>query len=119
MEGTTVTLESGVSDIHRDDVVIWRCEYGDSIIAHMSFRNFSTFDGDDGRFRGKLKLDYKTGSLTIKDTRTKHAGLYHLDITGNRNNTFKRFNMYVYCEYLKSFNATTITIFRSACFQIT
>lgn len=95
MEGTTVTLESGVSEIHRDDVIIWRCEYGDSVIAKMSFGIFATFNGADGRFKGKLELDYKTGSLTIKNTRTKHAGLYHLDITGNRNNTFKRFNIYV------------------------
>ncbi|XDV23923.1 hypothetical protein PO909_028267, partial [Leuciscus waleckii] len=96
MEGTSVTLESGVSKIHRDDVIIWRCEHGDSVIAKMSFGIFATFDGADGRFRGKLKLDYKTGSLTIRDTRTKHTGLYHLDITGNRSTIFKRFNLSVY-----------------------
>ncbi|XP_077081376.1 uncharacterized protein LOC143735152 [Siphateles boraxobius] len=95
MEGTSVTLESGVSKIHRDDVIIWRCEYGDSVIAKMSYGIFATFDGADGRFRGKLKLDYKTGSLTISDTRTKHTGLYHLDITSNRSTTFRRFNISV------------------------
>ncbi|KAK7136677.1 hypothetical protein R3I93_016885 [Phoxinus phoxinus] len=94
MEGTSVTLESGVI-IHRDDLVIWRCEYGDSVIAKMSYGIFATLDGADGRFRGKLKLDYKTGSLTIRNIRTKHAGLYHLDITGNRSTIFKRFNIYV------------------------
>ncbi|XP_077081412.1 uncharacterized protein LOC143735215 [Siphateles boraxobius] len=98
MEGTSVTLESGVSKIHRDDVIIWRCEYGDSVIAKMSYGIFATFDGADERFRGKLKLDNKTGSLTIKNTRTKHTGLYHLDITSNRRTIFKRINLSVYSK---------------------
>jgi len=113
MEGTSVTLQSGVSEIQRDDVIIWRSEYGDSVIANMSYRSLAVFDGADGRFRGKLQLDAKTGSLTIRDTRTKHTGLYHLDITGNRSSTFRRFYISVYCEYLKSFNVTTTTIFRA------
>ncbi|XDV23921.1 hypothetical protein PO909_028266 [Leuciscus waleckii] len=95
MEGTSVTLESGVSKIHSDDVIIWRCEYGDSVIANISTGIFATFDGTDGRFRGKLELDLKTGSLTIRKTITKHTGLYHLDITGNRRTIFKRFNLSV------------------------
>ncbi|XP_048037997.1 uncharacterized protein LOC125263133, partial [Megalobrama amblycephala] len=37
MEGTSVTLESGVPKIHRYDVIIWRCEHGDSVIAKMTF----------------------------------------------------------------------------------
>lgn len=114
MEGTSVTLESGVPKIHRYDVIIWRCEHGDSVIAKMTFGIFATFDGADGRFRGTLELDYKTGSLTIRNIRTKHAGLYHLDITGNIT-LFKRINLSVYCEYFESFNGTT-TILRSACF---
>ncbi|XP_039538583.1 uncharacterized protein LOC120486562 [Pimephales promelas] len=91
MEGNSVTLQSGVSEIQRDDVITWRSEYGDSVIANMSYRNLTVFDGADGRFRGKLKLDAKTGSLTIRDTRTEHTGLYHLDITSNRSSTFRRF----------------------------
>ncbi|ROL50585.1 hypothetical protein DPX16_1128 [Anabarilius grahami] len=97
MEGTSVTLESGVPKIHRYDVIIWRCEHGDSVIAKMTFGIFATFDGADGRFRGTLELDYKTGSLTIRNIRTKHAGLYHLDITGNIT-IFKRINLSVYSQ---------------------
>ncbi|KAL0149487.1 hypothetical protein M9458_055275, partial [Cirrhinus mrigala] len=92
MEGTSVTLDSGVSEIHRDDVIVWRSEHGDSIIAKIDTRTgiFTTFDGAEGRFSGILELDSKTGSLTIRHIRTKHAGLYHLDITGNRRSIFKR-----------------------------
>ncbi|XP_048035753.1 uncharacterized protein LOC125261187 isoform X1 [Megalobrama amblycephala] len=97
MEGTSVTLESGVPKIHRYDVIIWRCEHGDSVIAKMTFGIFATFDGADGRFRGTLELNYKTGSLTIRNIRTKHAGLYHLDITGNIT-LFKRINISVYSQ---------------------
>ncbi|XP_042604927.1 uncharacterized protein LOC109065542 [Cyprinus carpio] len=92
MEGNSVTLQSGVSEIHRDDVIIWRSEHGDSIIAKIDRgKVFTTLDGADGRYRGTLELDSKTGSLTIRHIRTEHAGLYHLDITGNRRTIFKRF----------------------------
>lgn len=109
MEGTSVTLESGVPKIHTYDVIIWRCEHGDSVIANITFGTFNTSDGADGRFRGTLKLDYKTGSLTIRNVRTKHTGLYHLDITGDIT-MFKRINLSVYCEYFESFNNNHIKI---------
>uniref|UniRef100_A0A671LYA9 Immunoglobulin domain-containing protein n=1 Tax=Sinocyclocheilus anshuiensis TaxID=1608454 RepID=A0A671LYA9_9TELE len=93
MEGTSVTLESGVSDIHTDDVIVWRSEHGDSVIAKIDrgTKVFTTLDEADGRYSGTLELDSKTGSLTIRHIRTKHTGLYHLDITGNRRTVFKRF----------------------------
>ncbi|KAF4097259.1 uncharacterized protein LOC131530624 isoform X2 [Onychostoma macrolepis] len=92
MEGTSVMLQSGVSEIHRDDVIEWRSEHGDSIIAKIDggTKNFTTLDGADGRYSDTLELDSQTGSLTIRHIRTKHAGLYHLDITGNRRTIFKR-----------------------------
>ncbi|XP_016113122.1 uncharacterized protein [Sinocyclocheilus grahami] len=93
MEGTSVTLESGVPEIHTDDVIVWRSEHGDSVIAKIDrgTKVFTTLDGADGRYSGTLELDSKTGSLTIRHIRTKHTGLYHLDITGNRRTIFKRF----------------------------
>ncbi|XP_067271500.1 uncharacterized protein [Pseudorasbora parva] len=94
-EGTSVTLESGVSQIHRDDVIMWRFEHEDTVIAKISNGNSTTFDGTDGRFRDTLELDSMTGSLTFRNIRTTHAGLYHLDIIGNRRTIFKRINLSV------------------------
>ncbi|XP_059426003.1 uncharacterized protein LOC132160273 [Carassius carassius] len=92
MEGNSVTLLSGVPEIHSDDVIVWRSEHGDSIIAKIDRgKVFTTLDGADGRYSGTLELDSKTGSLTIRHIRTEHAGLYHLDITGQRRTIFKRF----------------------------
>ncbi|XP_058616237.1 natural killer cell receptor 2B4-like [Onychostoma macrolepis] len=58
---------------------------------------FSTYDGPDGRFRDRLKLDHQTGSLTITNTRTEHAGLYKLLINGAKLLT-KNFNVFVYAR---------------------
>ncbi|XP_048054281.1 carcinoembryonic antigen-related cell adhesion molecule 6-like isoform X2 [Megalobrama amblycephala] len=41
---------------------------------------FRTYDGADGRFTGRLALDYSSGSLTITNIRTEHAGRYQLQI---------------------------------------
>ncbi|XP_056304110.1 uncharacterized protein si:ch211-274k16.2 [Danio aesculapii] len=94
-EGTAVILASGVFEIHQADVIIWRCEHGDSVIAKISNGAFSTFDGADGRFRDTLELDYKTGSLTIRNVKTEHAGLYHMDMIGSRRTIFKRISLSV------------------------
>ncbi|KAK7126529.1 hypothetical protein R3I94_017879 [Phoxinus phoxinus] len=43
------------------------------------------------RFRGRLKLDHQTGSLTITDTRNTDSGVYELQIISRRSE--KTFNV--------------------------
>ncbi|XP_067272595.1 CD48 antigen-like [Pseudorasbora parva] len=83
IEGDSVTLHNDVSIVHEDNI-LW--EYGAEkyTIAEISrrFGFFSTYNGTDGRFRDRLKLDDQTGSLTITNIRTEHAGVYQLMISG-------------------------------------
>ncbi|XP_056304435.1 uncharacterized protein LOC130216566 [Danio aesculapii] len=87
----SVTLSSGVTRLRNDDQIQWRFGDKDTLIAEIiqQTNRFSVFDDVlDGRFRDRLKLDKRTGSLTIPDTRTEHAGVYKLQ-TNNEINTVK------------------------------
>ncbi|XP_048038392.1 SLAM family member 5-like [Megalobrama amblycephala] len=97
MEGDSVTLYTDVTEIHEDEDILWRFGAENSLIAKMKKKNetFNTFNGTDGRFRDRLKLDDQTGSLTITNTRTEHAGVYKLEIAGAKKSS-KTFNVSVY-----------------------
>ncbi|XP_059424989.1 uncharacterized protein LOC132159483 [Carassius carassius] len=82
MEGGSVTLNAGLPEIQTDDLIQWTFGNKNTIIADVLLDRFSVYDDvPDGRFRNRLKLDDQTGSLTITDTRTEHAGLYELHVT--------------------------------------
>ncbi|XDV23700.1 hypothetical protein PO909_028163 [Leuciscus waleckii] len=86
MEGDSVTLNSDVTEIHEEyNSILWKYGAEKYFIAEAS-RNYGilTYNSNnvtDGRFRDRLKLDDQTGSLTITNTRTEHAGVYKLLIT--------------------------------------
>ncbi|XP_016344350.1 SLAM family member 9-like [Sinocyclocheilus anshuiensis] len=84
MEGDSVTLHTDLTEIHEDDQIVWTFEAENSLIAEINRAAgiFNTSDGPDERFRDRLKLDLQTGSLTITNTTTQHAGLYKLEIRG-------------------------------------
>jgi len=99
MEGDSVTLESGVTEIQTEDMIAWR--FGHQIIALIDkkFGIFSPSDVPDGRFRDRLKLDDQTGSLTITRTTNTHSGEYEVTIMSRsfRMTTY-RFTVTVYGE---------------------
>ncbi|XP_073793141.1 uncharacterized protein si:ch73-256j6.2 isoform X2 [Danio rerio] len=84
MVGDSVTLSSNLTEIKDEDQIQWRFGYEDNnAIAEINVtaNRFSVFDDVlDGRFRDRLKLDNKTGSLTITNIRNKHGGDYELQI---------------------------------------
>ncbi|XP_016414793.1 SLAM family member 5-like [Sinocyclocheilus rhinocerous] len=76
-EGESVSLNSDLTEIQRDDEITWKFE--NIMIAKIYGKdNKSRFyeDSADGRFRGRLKLDHQTGSLSITNTRTTDSGVY-------------------------------------------
>ncbi len=101
-EGDSVTLHTDLTEIRKDDDVLWKYGAENSQIAKMKKKKhiFSTFNGTDGRFRDRLKLDSKTGSLTITNITTEHAGVYQLEITGAKKSS-KTFSVSVHGEKSK------------------
>ncbi|XP_051763498.1 uncharacterized protein LOC127519869 isoform X3 [Ctenopharyngodon idella] len=79
MEGNSVTLNTGVTKQQRDKM-LWY--FNDTLIALINGEASKSclYDGEGGRFRDRLKVDYETGSLIITDIRPEHAGRYEAEI---------------------------------------
>ncbi len=112
MEGDSVTLNTDVTEYIKMTTSV---EFGakEYMIAQIKKRKqtFNKYDDvPDGRFRDRLKLDRQTGSLTITNITTQHAGRYELDISGVKQSS-KTFSVSVYGEY-RSFVMT----FKYSCF---
>ncbi|XP_051763390.1 SLAM family member 9-like [Ctenopharyngodon idella] len=99
MEGDSVTLNTDFTEIHEEDDILWKYGAENSLIAKMKKKNqiFHTYNVTDGRFRDRLKLDDQTGSLTITNITTEHAGVYQLDISGAKKSS-KTFSVSVYAR---------------------
>uniref|UniRef100_A0A8C1XMQ4 Ig-like domain-containing protein n=1 Tax=Cyprinus carpio TaxID=7962 RepID=A0A8C1XMQ4_CYPCA len=97
IEGNSVLLFMDVTEIQDDDNILWKFGADHILIAKINRHRkiFSTYDGPDGRFRDRLKLDNQTGSLTITDITTQQAGHYQLQIIGAKWSS-KTFSVSVY-----------------------
>ncbi|XP_051764114.1 SLAM family member 5-like [Ctenopharyngodon idella] len=97
MEGDSVTLYTDLTERDEEDNILWKYGAENSLIAKMMEKNhiFNTYNVLDGRFRDRLKLDAQTGSLTITNITTEHAGVYQLEIRGVKL-TNKTFSVSVY-----------------------
>ncbi|XP_048054285.1 uncharacterized protein LOC125273068 isoform X1 [Megalobrama amblycephala] len=90
MEGDSVTLNT---EVQKYLLIMWR--FGNTRIAEVNrlTQTNSTYDGPDGRFRDRLKLD-QTGSLTVTNTRTTDSGLYTVTVI-SKDTSYMRFNLTV------------------------
>ncbi|XP_059424819.1 SLAM family member 9-like [Carassius carassius] len=97
LEGDSVTLDSGLTEIMDEDLILWRFGSENTLIAQIDILAGSIIlydDVPDGRFRDRLKVDHQTGSLIITNTRTEHTGLYQMQ----SNSVRKRFSLSVYAR---------------------
>ncbi|XP_073700522.1 uncharacterized protein [Garra rufa] len=97
LEGDSVILNSNHTEIIDEDLILWRFGYNKTLIAEIDTTGDSMAVFDDvlgGRFRDRLKLNEQTGSLTITNITTEHAGLYKLQ----SNSVNKNFNLIVYAR---------------------
>ncbi|XP_073699655.1 SLAM family member 5-like [Garra rufa] len=97
LEGDAVTLHSDVTDIQDDDEILWNFGARNSLIAQINKASGIFFTYNDGRFRDRLKLDNQTGSLTITNVTTEHAGLYKVKIIAAELSS-KTFSVSVYAH---------------------
>lgn len=75
MEGESVTLKSNVTK-QGNDKMLWY--FNDTLIALINGdpNKSCLYDGEGGIFRGILKVEFETGSLTITDIRPEHTGRF-------------------------------------------
>ncbi|ROL44426.1 hypothetical protein DPX16_8848 [Anabarilius grahami] len=95
MEGDSVTLNIDSTEIQGIILTQWR--FGDlgAVIAE-TVKNEVSYPYHTDIFRGRLQVDHQTGSLTIKNMRSKHSGLYKLHINHSTGSSSMAFSVTVY-----------------------
>uniref|UniRef100_A0A8C2IJ09 Ig-like domain-containing protein n=1 Tax=Cyprinus carpio TaxID=7962 RepID=A0A8C2IJ09_CYPCA len=95
-EGDSVSLNTGVSEVQRNDYILWmfNINNSDTRIAEIYRQNINIEDSTL-IFGDRLQVDSRTGSLTIRNIRTEHSGLYKLQII-KAGVTYKSFSVAVY-----------------------
>uniref|UniRef100_A0A8C1YJN4 Immunoglobulin domain-containing protein n=1 Tax=Cyprinus carpio TaxID=7962 RepID=A0A8C1YJN4_CYPCA len=95
-EGDSVSLNTGVSEVQRNDHILWmfNINNSDTRIAEIYRQNIYIYDSTL-IFGDRLQMDSRTGSLTIRNIRTEHSGLYKLQII-KAGVTYKSFSVAVY-----------------------
>nr|XP_055074184.1 uncharacterized protein LOC129453818 [Misgurnus anguillicaudatus] len=95
MEGDSVTLHTDITQIQRDDHILWKFGPKETRIAEIYKKSIDMFDSVE-IFGDRLNLDNQTGSLIITNFNITNTGLYKLQIINNKGTSYKRFNVTVY-----------------------
>ncbi|KAG1946352.1 hypothetical protein F2P79_013818 [Pimephales promelas] len=108
-EGDSVSLNTGVIK-QPDNLMLWY--FNDTRIALIN-RDPSTsclYDGEGGRFRSRVKVDYKTGSLNITNITTEHTGRYEaVIIRSSSTRNSRSLNGQSKCDSTKIYNRNSTT----------
>ncbi|XP_017316375.1 natural killer cell receptor 2B4 isoform X3 [Ictalurus punctatus] len=86
VEGTTITLHTGITGIQSDAQILW--SYGHEK-AEEKILNSQVFKGEavteiSERFKERLQLDRISGALTIRNISRNHSGVYLLQVITGR-----------------------------------
>jgi len=95
-EGDSVSLNTDVQ-VQSKDQILWMFGPRETRIAEIYKQNIDMFDSDV-TFGDRLKMDGQTGSLTIRNIRTEHTGLYKVNVIRSEETSYKKFNVTVYGE---------------------
>ncbi|KAL0153313.1 hypothetical protein M9458_051392, partial [Cirrhinus mrigala] len=95
--GDRVTLQTDVTKLHGDELIVWRFGDEGKLIAKTDIEaKSSPLHDPDERFRDRLELDHQTGSLIITNSRTTDSGLYRVKISSSKQTLYKRFTVTLY-----------------------
>ncbi|XP_059425189.1 SLAM family member 9-like, partial [Carassius carassius] len=97
MEGDSVSLHTDIPEVQREDQILWMFGPQNTRIADIHRQNTDT-DATNTIFEKRLQLDSRTGSLTIRNIRSEHTGLYKLLIINSRGTEEKKFNISIYAR---------------------
>ncbi|XP_056304503.1 CD48 antigen-like [Danio aesculapii] len=93
MEGDSLTLRTGLTELQRDDEVEWR--FGTSRISTITAGNITN---DDETFKDRLQLEEQTGDITVTNVSHEHSGVYQLSIIIRNKKSNKRFTVTVFAH---------------------
>ncbi|XP_051549100.1 natural killer cell receptor 2B4-like [Myxocyprinus asiaticus] len=99
MEGDSVTLHTDLTEIQRDDQILWQFGPQETRILTIFNQMISTYNSHE-RFGDRLQLDRQTGSLAIRNIRIIDSGHFKLTILSDTGNSEKRFEVTVYAPLL-------------------
>ncbi|KAK7126543.1 hypothetical protein R3I94_017890 [Phoxinus phoxinus] len=95
MEGDYVTLNPDLTGIQGFILIQWSFGASGAVIAETVGKEIS-YPYLTEIFRDRLLLDHQTGSLTVKNMRNKHSGLYQLEINRSAGTSHMTFSVTVY-----------------------
>ncbi|KAI5087580.1 hypothetical protein C0J45_22069 [Silurus meridionalis] len=97
VEGTTITLHSGITGIQSDAHIVWFYgpEKAEDIILNSQMFKGETVTEISERFKERLQLNRSSGALTIRNINRNHSGVYLLQvITGRLSSRTFRVSVY-------------------------
>ncbi|KAA0711798.1 hypothetical protein E1301_Tti019113 [Triplophysa tibetana] len=114
MEGGSVTLKTGLNELQTDQEILWMFDDESTILAKINREtNETSIPGNaDERFRDRLKLNDKTGDLTITHSKTSDSRDYKMEIRDNTKTGHRRFTVKVRedVENLNHFEGGSVTL---------